>query len=98
MNDYIDKVINADSISAMSALPESFAHLILSDIPYGIGVEDWDVLHENLNTAYMGTSPAQIKAGAILESVGNRLMGGLRLIGRCKTVLRLVFEMGEGVV
>ena len=75
MNDYIDKVINADSISAMSALPESFAHLILSDIPYGIGVEDWDVLHENLNTAYMGTSPAQIKAGAIFRKRGKPING-----------------------
>ena len=33
--------------------------LFLSDIPYGIGLDDWDVLHNNTNSAYLGSSPAQ---------------------------------------
>jgi site-specific DNA-methyltransferase (adenine-specific) len=75
MNKYLNKIINADSIIAMSDLPDNYAHLILSDIPYGIGVEDWDVLHDNTNSAYLGTSPAQIKAGAVFKKRGKPING-----------------------
>jgi site-specific DNA-methyltransferase (adenine-specific) len=34
-------------------------HLCLSDIPYGINFDDWDVLHPNTNAALLGQSPAQ---------------------------------------
>ena len=68
-NDEIKKntVTNGDSISLMKKLPDQCAHLILSDIPYGIGIEDWDVLHNNSNSAYLGSSPAQKKAGAVFK-------------------------------
>lgn len=75
MSEYFDKVINADSIVAMGDLPDNYVHLILSDIPYGIGVEDWDVLHDNTNTAYLGTSPAQIRAGAVFKKRGKPING-----------------------
>lgn len=75
MSDYINKVINADSIRALSGLPDNFAHLILSDIPYGIGAEDWDVLHDNTNSAYLGTSPGQRKAGAVFKKRGKPING-----------------------
>jgi site-specific DNA-methyltransferase (adenine-specific) len=70
-----NKIINADSIKAIRELPDSFVHLILSDIPYGIGAEDWDVLHDNKNSAYLGTSPAQAKAGAIFKKRGKPING-----------------------
>lgn len=66
---------NADSIEGVKRLDPNSIHLILSDIPYGIGVEDWDVLHDNTNTAYLGTSPAQEKAGAIFKKRGKPLNG-----------------------
>ena len=50
-------------------------HLILSDIPYGIGVDDWDVLHPNTNSAFLGSSPAQQKAGAVFQKRGKPLNG-----------------------
>lgn len=75
MNDYLNKVINADCISALRELPGEYAHLILSDIPYGIGAEDWDVLHENTNSAYLGSSPAQAKAGAVFKKRGKPING-----------------------
>ncbi|NJL90106.1 MAG: site-specific DNA-methyltransferase [Coleofasciculaceae cyanobacterium SM2_1_6] len=75
MEEYINKIINTDSISGISILPDNYVHLILSDIPYGIGVEDWDVLHDNTNSAYMGTSPAQIKAGAVFKKRGKPING-----------------------
>ncbi|VFS72687.1 hypothetical protein [Escherichia coli] len=49
-------VTNGNSISLIKKLPSQYAHLILSDIPYGIGAEDWDVLHNNSNNAYLGSS------------------------------------------
>jgi len=72
---FINRVINADSITGLIALPDNFAHLILSDIPYGIGIDDWDVLHNNTNSAYLGSSPAQTKAGAIFKKRGKPING-----------------------
>jgi site-specific DNA-methyltransferase (adenine-specific) len=49
--------------------------VVLSDIPYGIGADEWDVLHNNTNSALLGTSPAQIKAGAVFRRRGKPLNG-----------------------
>lgn len=49
--------------------------LILSDIPYGIGAEEWDVLHKNTNSAYRGSSPAQAKAGTVFKNRGKPING-----------------------
>lgn len=75
METFIDKIINSDSIQAVQTLPSDSVHLILSDIPYGIGAEEWDVLHDNSNTAYLGTSPAQKKAGAVFKKRGKPING-----------------------
>jgi len=40
-------------------IPDKSIDLILSDIPYGIGFDHWDILHNNTNTAYQGASSAQ---------------------------------------
>lgn len=45
----------------MKNIASNSIHLILSDIPYGISFEEWDILHNNTNTALMGKSPAQKK-------------------------------------
>lgn len=71
----LDTVIKANSIQEMTKIPDEFAHLILSDIPYGIGADDWDVLHSNTNKAYLGTSPGQIKAGAVFKKRGKPING-----------------------
>jgi site-specific DNA-methyltransferase (adenine-specific) len=70
-----DIIFNEDCIAGMARLPTNSAHLILSDIPYGIGAEDWDVLHDNTNSAYLGTSPAQERAGRVFKSRGKPLNG-----------------------
>ena len=64
-----------DGIAEVKELPEKGVHLILSDIPYGIGTDNWDVLHSNTNSAYLGNSPAQTKAGAIFKRRGKPLNG-----------------------
>ncbi|MCQ2352198.1 MAG: site-specific DNA-methyltransferase [Victivallaceae bacterium] len=70
-----NRIFNEDSIVGVQKIPANSVHLILSDIPYGIGMDDWDVLHNNTNTAYLGTSPAQEKAGAIFKKRGKPLNG-----------------------
>ena len=68
-------IINGDSIKEIKTLPDNYCHLFLSDIPYGIGAADWDVLHENTNSAYLGSSPAQLKAGSVFKARGKPING-----------------------
>lgn len=55
----------ADSVVALKKLRDESVDMILSDIPYGIGLSDWDVLHENRNSAYLGESAGQRRAGSV---------------------------------
>lgn len=71
----MNKVINGDSIEVIKKIDDSSVHLILSDIPYGISYEDWDVLHSNTNSALLGSSPAQEKAGSVFKKRGKPLNG-----------------------
>jgi len=66
----LDSITAADGIQAVKQLADSSIHLILSDIPYGIAVDDWDVLHNNRNSALLGSSPAQVRAGAVFIRTG----------------------------
>jgi site-specific DNA-methyltransferase (adenine-specific) len=71
----VDRLITEDSVMGLKELPSDYAHLILSDIPYGIGFDQWDVLHENTNSAFLGSSPAQEKAGKIFRKRGKPING-----------------------
>lgn len=68
-------VKQGDSRELLSELDDASVHLILSDIPYGIGAEDWDVLHANTNSAYLGSSPGQVKAGSVFKKRGKPING-----------------------
>lgn len=70
-----NSVLCGDSIELIKCIETESVHLILSDIPYGIGAEDWDVLHNNTNTAYLGSSPAQKTAGAVFKKRGKPING-----------------------
>lgn len=70
-----NSVLCGDSIELIKHVKSNSIHLILSDIPYGIGAEDWDVLHNNTNNAYMGSSPAQKNAGAVFKKRGKPING-----------------------
>ena len=59
----------------MKTFPSEYSHAIISDIPYGIGYDEWDVLHNNTNSALGGTSTAQNNAGAIFKRRGKPLNG-----------------------
>ena len=70
-----DVLIHGDSIEILKSFPENSIHAIISDIPYGIGLEEWDVLHDNKNSAYGGCSPAQISGGGLFKRRGKPLNG-----------------------
>lgn len=70
-----DCVRAVDGIEAVKKIPDSSVHLILSDIPYGIGHDEWDILHNNTNSAFLGSSPAQQKAGDVFKRRGKPLNG-----------------------
>jgi site-specific DNA-methyltransferase (adenine-specific) len=72
---WVDTVVHGDAVQLIQKVPAETVHLILSDIPYGMGADDWDVLHGNTNSAYMGTSPAQREAGAIFKRRGKPING-----------------------
>ena len=54
-----NRCLLGDCVELLRTIPDNSIDMILSDIPYGIGLDDWDVLHNNTNSAYGGSSPAQ---------------------------------------
>lgn len=59
MDDFLDRITLGDCRDFLPKISPESIHLFLSDIPYGIGLDEWDVLHNNTNTALLGQSPAQ---------------------------------------
>lgn len=57
--DYLNKITHADCRHHLSKLDPVSIDMFLSDIPYGISLDGWDVLHANTNSALLGQSPAQ---------------------------------------
>lgn len=60
-------LICADGVAHVASLADSSVDMILSDIPYGIGQQDWDVLHDNQNAGYLGASPGQERSRGVFE-------------------------------
>ena len=56
---FINKILLGDCRDYLQKIKLNSIHLFLSDIPYGINLDDWDVLHNNTNSALLGQSPAQ---------------------------------------
>ena len=56
---FINKITLGDCLEYIPMLTDNSIDLFLSDIPYGISLDDWDVLHGNTNSALLGQSPAQ---------------------------------------
>lgn len=61
--DFLDKNMNkillGDAIDYLKKLPSESIDMVVSDIPYGINLDEWDVFHKNTNSAFLGKSPAQ---------------------------------------
>lgn len=71
----IDNIYQGDSRNLIKKIEDCSIDLILSDIPYGISVDDWDVLHNNTNSALLGSSPAQTQMGKVFQKRGKPLNG-----------------------
>ncbi len=71
----MSRVEHGDSIQLIKTVDDESVHLILSDIPYGINFDEWDVLHSNKNSALLGKSPAQEKHGTVFKTRGKPLNG-----------------------
>lgn len=56
---YLNKITQGDCKVHLDNLDDNSVDLFLSDIPYGISLDDWDMLHSNTNSALLGQSPAQ---------------------------------------
>ena len=50
---------NGDCIEVMKKLQDNSIDIVITDIPYGIDFSDWDVLHNNTNSALGGYSEHQ---------------------------------------
>ena len=71
----MNKIYNGDCISVLDSIEEESVHMILSDIPYGISLDEWDVLHNNSNSSLLGQSPSQIDKGNVFKRRGKPLNG-----------------------
>jgi site-specific DNA-methyltransferase (adenine-specific) len=60
VNEFLNTVTVGDCINYIPQLDDNSIDCLISDIPYGINLDEWDVLHENTNSALLGQSPAQI--------------------------------------
>ena len=67
-------IICGNSIEEIKNIGSESVHLILSDIPYGISSDTWDILHNNTNSSLLGTSPAQ-KKSSVFKKRGKPLNG-----------------------
>jgi site-specific DNA-methyltransferase (adenine-specific) len=71
----LNTIIHGNSIKVIEALADNYIDAIISDIPYGISYNEWDVLHSNTNTALGGSSSAQTRAGGVFKRRGKPLNG-----------------------
>jgi site-specific DNA-methyltransferase (adenine-specific) len=71
----LDTIFCGNSVELIKTFPDEYAHAIISDIPYGIGYGEWDVLHNNTNSALGGSSAAQSNGGALFKRRGKPLNG-----------------------
>ncbi|MCK4667231.1 site-specific DNA-methyltransferase [Candidatus Dependentiae bacterium] len=75
IKEFYNKIICDDCRNVLKNIPDNSVHMILSDIPYGISLDKWDVLHDNTNSALLGSSPAQLNAGNVFKRRGKPING-----------------------
>lgn len=60
MDRFVDTITRGNCLDYLPQLEDASVDCFVSDIPYGINLDEWDVLHQNTNSALLGQSPAQI--------------------------------------
>lgn len=71
----LNMIYNDDSNKLIKEIDDNVIDLIISDIPYGISYDEWDVIHKNTNNSLLGSSIAQKKAGSVFKTRGKPLNG-----------------------
>ena len=103
MNDNISNnysLLFGDCLERMKEIQEGSVDVVISDIPYGIDYAQWDVLHNNTNSALLGASPAQEKS-KLFKSRGKPLNGwseadkqkGVEFQEWCKSWLKELYRV-----
>ena len=67
----IEQFIHGNSIEVVKSFENDYVHSIISDIPYGICYNEWDVLHNNTNTALEELPPLKLKRAGFLNAGAN---------------------------
>lgn len=57
----VNKVYHDDCRNVLKHIDDEMIDIVLSDIPYGISYDDWDILHNNTNSALGGSTPHQVE-------------------------------------
>ena len=92
--------MKGDCLELMKTIPDGSVDVVVSDIPYGIDYAQWDVLHNNTNSALLGASPAQEKS-KLFKARGKPLNGwseadkqkGLEFQQWCKSWLKEIYRI-----
>ena len=67
-------LMKGDCLELMKSIPDGSVDAIISDIPYGIDFDTWDVTHNNCNSALLGQSPKN-KDSKLFKTRGKPLNG-----------------------
>ena len=68
------KLYNDDCLNVLKDIEDNSIDCVISDIPYGIDFDEWDVTHNNTNSALLGQSPKNINS-TVFKKRGKPLNG-----------------------
>ena len=71
-NEY--SLLFGDCLERMKEIPDASVDVCISDIPYGIDFDTWDITHANSNSALLGQSPKNVES-KLFKSRGKPLNG-----------------------
>ena len=71
----MNKIINNDLFDVLPYINSNSIDCIISDIPYGISFDDWDILHNNTNSALLKVNPIDKQANGVFKKRGKPLNG-----------------------
>ena len=63
-----------DCLERMKEIPDGSVDAVISDIPYGIDFDVWDITHNNSNSALLGQSPKNLES-SVFKNRGKPLNG-----------------------
>ena len=90
-NEY--SLLFGDCLERMKEIPDGSVDAVISDIPYGIDFDTWDVTHNNSNSALLGQSPKNV-GSKLFKSRGKPLNGWSQDDKfRTKAISRVVFNL-----